>query len=689
MALSIRNRPSSSHLQRPLNNGISKSGRRTQGLKPECHRCLRLPHPQTTLNLGLSIGTTLTLKDNSKVNTDRKNDESKTNFPLLGPFDATNMQTWFAASYFSDTLPLRREHESSYRTLAVLKEETGTATEPFLTRAVPKFSSNPSIPTQPAQEVGDQRGHEANLFDSLNNLSLNTASPPRSGHQTPLRSESVFATQSPAFAQSSINRTLDPFGHTPSYQSSPIVQHGRPAWENTIASPAISRAAFGGNVQQEAPQLHHQQSYGGFPQAQYGQNRSIFESPQVQSPFAHMQPPVHSPWGAPQTAGPALHMMPTQNFVASPFQQPMQSPYQPMASMQPWHGTPTPQSAIVQQQQQMQNPSFANMPGTQETQVPIEQSSIVDSVLSPIQSEAFVQSTPQVNVNDHSISATEPQVAEAASHTVDVPSPMSPAQPTPEAVTEAAAPVVIAAPMEVPVKETAKTKTKGKKAARMAAAAERAAEIDASFTIDVQPASADNDAASPSAGTPSVAPWANKEEEKVKVTSGPTLREIQEAEAKAAESRKQEAKAKAAVAKASTTNTAADVESAQTVSRGLPSRTGGAINVPTPTASPAPVWGSSDAAPKKTLKQIQEEEQRRTKAAAQAKASASPAAASQQGKRGYADLAATQAVPTVSVCVACFPESGRLTSLSNRLLAEHGARSAQAARLPPLSRLVL
>lgn len=608
-----------------------------------------------TLILGRSIGFTLTHKVNSKVNPNRNEEEGGSNFsPSAGPFDATNMQNWFAASYFTDTLPLRREHESSYRTLAVLKEETGSATEPFLTRALPKFLSDPPIATPSAPEVSEQRGQEASLFDSLNKLSMNAASPPRSGQQTPLRTESVFATQSPAFAQSTINRALDPFGHTASYQSSPVIQHGRPAWENTIASPAISRAAFGGNPQQEVPHLHHQQAYGGFPPAQYGQNRAIFESPQIQSPFAQIPPSVHSPWGAPQTMGPGPQMMSNQNFVASPFQQPMQSPYQSIPSMQPWHGTPTPQSAIVQSQQQIQNPNFAAAPAPQEPQIPIEQSSIVDSVLSPVQAQAVVQPTPEVNVTDFSESASQQQVSEDASQTGDVSGPTSTAELQPEAQVEPVAPVTIAAPVEVPpVKETAKVKAKGKKAARVAAAAERAAEIEASFTADVQPVTADNEAASPSAATPSVAPWANKEEEKTKVAAGPTLREIQEAEAKAAESRKQEAKAKAAVIKAATPSVSTDAESAQTVSWGLPSRTGGAGNVPTPSASPAPVWGSSDAAPKKTLKQIQEEEQRRTKAAAQAKAAATPAAAGPQGKRGYADLAATQAASSVSMLYVC------------------------------------
>lgn len=216
-----------------------------------------------------------------------------------------------------------------------------------------------------------------------------------------------------------------------------------------------------------------------------------------------------------------------------------------------------------------------------------------------------------------------------------------------ESQPEVVAPVALAPALETPAVKETKIKSKGKKAARVA---ERAAEIQAVTESDAPATPVDYDAASPSAGSPSVAPWANKEEEKVKATTGPSLREIQEAEAKAAESRKQDAKAKAAAsARVAPATPAAEPEATQTVSWGLPSRTGTApaVAAPAPSSSPAPVWGSSDAAPKKTLKQIQEEEQRRAKAAAQAKASTAPASIAQQGKRGYADLAATQAPSNV------------------------------------------
>lgn len=574
-----------------------------------------------------------------------------------GPFDATNMQTWFSANYFSDTLPLRREHETSYRTLAVLKEETGTATEPFLTRPVPKFPPNLPIPTSaPQHEANNQQAPDNNIADTMHNLSLGSSPPLMSGQQTPLRSDNIFATQSPAFAQSSINRGVDPFGNTASYHSSPVVQHGRPAWENAIASPAISRAAFGGNLQQEMPHMQHQQSYGGFPQPQYGQARSMFESPQIQSPFAQAPGPV-SPWGAPQPAGQMAQMMPSQNFVGSPFQQPMQ-PYQPLAgsipSMQPWHGTPTPQSAVIQHQQQhIQQPNFASpVPGPQEAQtLNLEQPSIVDSVLSPVQTQSAVTEAPQLTVSDFSNTENQAQTAAQASEPVSTSVPVAQETRTVESQPEVGAPVALASALETPAVKETKTKSKGKKAAR---AAERAAEIQAAAESEASSTPVDNDAASPSAGTPSVAPWASKEEEKVKASTGPSLREIQDAEAKAAESRKQDAKAKAAAsARAAPATPAAESEATQTVSWGLPSRTGTApaVAAPAPSSSPAPVWGSSDAAPKKTLKQIQEEEQRRTKAAAQAKASTAPASVAQQGKRGYADLAATQAPSTVRAFV--------------------------------------
>ncbi|KAJ9124188.1 hypothetical protein QFC22_000985 [Naganishia vaughanmartiniae] len=574
-----------------------------------------------------------------------------------GPFDATNMQNWYAANYFIDTLPLRREHETSYRTLAVLKEETASAAEPFLTPSVPKMPPNLPLPAS-SQSQSEHTGHKglnAGMSDMIGSLSQ-TASPRlTSGQQTPHRNESLFAGASPAFGQANINRSTDPFSGTASFHSSPVVQHGLPvrgAWDNAVASPAISRPTFGGIYQQEIPQVQHQQQYGAFsPQPQYGQARSVFESPQIQFPFAQVPPPVQSPWLS-QPAGPLQHIMPAQIYASSPFQQPMQSPYQqyagPVPSVLPWQGTPTPQSAVVQpHQQQMQQSSFtsAQVPASEElATLGHEQPSAAESVLSPVQSQDVPR---QQASQDHVGSQASVQPASTSQDVSVTQQATSPAQEV-EAKPEVFAPVSIASPMQVPAVKETKTKINAKKSAKTAPVIEKQATLEATPEYEVQAVQSDAATDSPAAAaSPSVAPWANKEDEKAKAQTGPSLRDIQEAEAKAAESRRHEAKAKATTSKVATSNTVPESEASQTLSWGLPSRTGGvaaqAMAVPPPSSSPAPVWGSSDAAPKKTLKQIQEEEQRRARAATQAKAGASPAAVSQQGKRGYADLAAAQA----------------------------------------------
>lgn len=663
--LNIPSPPLLSLLELPLSSVTNKLASRTRLLRLEpdsLHLPLQL-RPAASIR-AQSSGSIPILPGNSKVSfplTSSLQDKGKAHrhcYP--GPFEATNMQTWYAANYFIDTLPLRREHETTYRTLAVLKEETASATEPFLTPAVPKFPPNLPLPAS-IQSQPDSTGHQGlnSMSDMINSLSQ-TASPHlTSGQQTPHRSEGLFAGASPAFGHANINRSTDPFSGTASFHSSPVVQHGLPvrgAWDNAVASPAISRPAFGANYQQDIPQIQHQQQYGAFPpQPQYGQPRSIFESPQVQSPFAQVPAPVQSPWSQP--AGHMQHMMPSQNYTSSPFQQPMQSPYQqfagPVPSMLPWQGTPTPQSAAVQpHQQQMHQPSFTSVPVPASDDSAItghEQPSIVESVLSPVQSQVMPQLQASTDM-DGSQPSVQPDMT---SQDVSVAQETKPTATEAEVEPEVFAPVSIASPVQTPAVKETKTKVKAKKSAKTAPVAEKQVDHEATPEREVQAAQSDAVTDSPAAAaSPSVAPWANKEDEKAKSQTGPSLRDIQEAEAKAAETRKHEAKAKASAAKVATGNTAAEPEVTQTVSWGLPSRTGGAaapaVSVPAPSSSPAPVWGSSDAAPKKTLKQIQEEEQKRARATAQVKAAASPAAAAQQGKRGYADLAAAQSSQPVS-----------------------------------------
>lgn len=157
--------------------------------------------------------------------------------------------------------------------------------------------------------------------------------------------------------------------------------------------------------------------------------------------------------------------------------------------------------------------------------------------------------------------------------------------------------------------------------------------------------------------TPKPAPWAVKDDKEVKTPSGPSLREIQEAEAKVAAARKQAlAELRANNAAPSPAPPAAD-DMPTSMSWGLPQQGSKPAQVASPSVSSpaAPVWGSGDAAaPKKTMKQIQEEEEKRRAKLAHAKVqaqgvSATPSpAGTPTAKRGYADLAATSAPPSGS-----------------------------------------
>ncbi|KAF1952321.1 hypothetical protein CC80DRAFT_495396 [Byssothecium circinans] len=185
----------------------------------------------------------------------------------------------------------------------------------------------------------------------------------------------------------------------------------------------------------------------------------------------------------------------------------------------------------------------------------------------------------------------------------------------------------------------------------------------------------------PSADTPSasIAPWAKEPAEALR---GPSLREIQEAEAKKAAER--EAVAAAARREAFEQELLAQTQ-ALAVQPGLPSSStwaSGASPI-TPGAGNSSVWakplpgktqGQSSAQAKKTLQQIQkEEEARKHRAASQAAAANAFSAAPQplaSGKR-YADLASKNAAPPA------VPGSGAWTTVKS------GGKVKGATPAPP------
>ncbi|KAF6766497.1 hypothetical protein DFP72DRAFT_866688 [Ephemerocybe angulata] len=169
------------------------------------------------------------------------------------------------------------------------------------------------------------------------------------------------------------------------------------------------------------------------------------------------------------------------------------------------------------------------------------------------------------------------------------------------------------------------------------------------------------DSPTPSPATPATqkAPWAKDDKKRTKA-GGTTvsLREIQEAEAKAAEVRKskeEKERASRLAASASVSSDSKDDVQPFTASWGLPtSQTGGrtasfakesasASGTPVSPVSP-PVWTNAPktSVVKKTMKEIQEEEERRKKTATKETVAAAAA------KRAYAESTAKAASPTTA-----------------------------------------
>ena len=146
-----------------------------------------------------------------------------------------------------------------------------------------------------------------------------------------------------------------------------------------------------------------------------------------------------------------------------------------------------------------------------------------------------------------------------------------------------------------------------------------------------------------------VAPWAvAKDEQELRNSpAGPSLREIQDVEARQVEARKQ-AMAEARAASGSPAQSPSVDELPHNLTWGLPpqgqrsSAVASLAVVPSPVL---PVWGGGEAGPKKTLKQIQvEEEKRKLSVAVQARETQTAAGVPGGSKRGYADLAANTSV---------------------------------------------
>ncbi|PWZ01330.1 hypothetical protein BCV70DRAFT_158536 [Testicularia cyperi] len=151
-----------------------------------------------------------------------------------------------------------------------------------------------------------------------------------------------------------------------------------------------------------------------------------------------------------------------------------------------------------------------------------------------------------------------------------------------------------------------------------------------------------------SAAASKPAPWAAREDAAPTSSPGPSLREIQEAEARRAEARRAAEKAAVRARMVTSPSGSGSEELPTTLSWGLASAPasknavslgdGSATGSGTSATPAAPVWNAGKAAPKKTLMEIQQEEQKRAE-----KLKAQQAAQAIAMRKGYADSAGRSA----------------------------------------------
>lgn len=594
-----------------------------------------------------------------------------------GPFTGTQMHDWYSHSYFTDDLPLRRASESGFSPLSELKAATGNAVQPFLSPIRPRqLPPNLPIPIAALQQHAMN-----NLPENFRNLSVQSpiGSDPRISPQPPLPSVPGAAPYIPGY-DAAFSHTY-PLGHqpldqvaSPGYAPSPTQ-----GWNALAPQPSLrvgmsplSPAAFS-NISVpspigSAPLQYMQQQQQPQQSQQPQQHPGYFGGPQQMT----MKSAPGDIYGQPQPWGIQGLQQQAGGF-------PQQMGYQPQTQSQPqpqsvrvqWDQPQIPQQVLPEQIQQQQQ--------EQEIEQPLPVSESMNEGSRPEQveetAEIKVSPEPEADLQLETAESVKEQVAidldqedeDEVEELTPVESPVTstlPSKPAPaptasawkktqtpsreDSLTDSVDPTPAQAASVKPSKSTSK---------------EESIEIiptpvQLPKVVDVSTPGPTADAsASPSlersSSKPKIAPWAIKNEERA--APSPSLRDIQEAEAKRAEARRV-ALAEARAATASPVLVSASSEDLPTsMSWGLPSQTGkGIVRSHSPaapsTSGPAvAAWGGAGEAPKKTLKQIQEEEEKRKARAAQAArvaqgqaAGVGASAVSTVGstRRGYADLAA-------------------------------------------------
>ena len=501
------------------------------------------------------------------------------------------MHEWYSHSYFTDDLPLRRASEKTFQSLADLKSATGNAVQPFLSPVRPRLPPNLPIPLAAAQPAAVNA-----MTDSVRAMGLSTPTPtiPQPSPYNQYHPErSVLSPQHFAPQNAFANQIPSPGG---TYLPSPS-QWGAPQPRmNTFGSVGMPSPIGSGPLSYaQQPQPVYSPVIGGHVQQQRD-----FYSPVAAHPGA--------PWGAPQH----------QQY----------APPQP-----PWQPEPIPVQQPQQQYQQQPEPqSEPAQPVDEPSYFPPNELAVPEpEEIAQVEEPEAEKETVHENVAEEKVTPAEPE-----------PTPKSPVQAESSPAPEPKPPVSVWGQKAVPAKSPAPSAPASRKSsfATPTPAMTPAKPAASAASLPAKPVVAETVEVVATPEKPVIssrpAPWA---EGRTPSNTGPSLREIQEAEAKEAEARK--AARAAAASPAPAASSSDDLPS--NLTWGLPTSQKSAAPAPAVSSPSVPAWGGADSAPKKTLKQIQEEEEKRKAKAAQAvkvAQSASAGPTSSGPKRGYADLAA-------------------------------------------------
>ncbi|WRT69040.1 uncharacterized protein IL334_006023 [Kwoniella shivajii] len=574
-----------------------------------------------------------------------------------GPFTGTQMHDWYSHSYFTDDLPLRRALENTFRPLSELKTATGNAVQPFLSPVRPR-QAPPNLPI-PVAALQQQalNGHNVPLPDSFRNLGISSpiTADPRISPQPPLQ---------PTPQQFNQGFLPDPAAFSPNAYG--------PGHNGVLGSPAAFGPAPGqggwamapgapGTPGAPGPRLNGPFGSIGMPSPIGSAPLPFMVQPHMQQFFPSQMPQIGSPVRSGDMFSPSIGVgaIPTSPWgMPQPHQQ---QPQHPSA-----YAPQIPQQQAWSNEQQQPNPVIeqavaeALSPVEVSNGVPAEAAQPIQADEKPVENEAApVEAVEeQIAETPEEEASPAPQTEHQASVSSKAPASVWGQTPSRQSTTASPAPSSPSSAAPTPAPTSKLPPAPASLPAKPAAPAKQPSTTEVFAPKTVAPGTPGPTTGAISgektSAAPKPAPWAIKDEKDVKALSSPSLRDIQEAESKHAEARRVAlAEARAASASPALTPSASTDDFPTSMAWGLPSSKP-SLPTPAPSTPTAPAWGGGDIAPKRTLKQIQEEEEKRKAKAAQAARiaqgvtglpSAAGAVPSSQ-KRGYADLAANAATST-------------------------------------------